>query len=447
LHLILVIVLTNVMPLKRLYDRLRAFGAAARGNVTLTFALALLPMVGLVGAAVDYSRATAARTGMQMALDATALAMARDVSSMNDPALLQTAQQHFVALFNYPEAENVQLTTSYEGGNGPIVFTATARIKTEFMRVMGFDSLSIAATSTAAWSNTKLQVALVLDNTGSMSEFDRIGALKIASHRLLKILKGAAKNPGDVQVAIIPFSNDVNVGKNNANASWIEWSLWDALMGLVNSKNKNRSAWSGCVTDREQPYNTLATQPKSSNSGSGSSGSGSSGSGSSKATLFPAYQPSYGCPIPLIPLTNDWTALGNLVDAMTPVGTTNQTIGLAWGWHALTKGPPLNAPGQSKDVRQVIVMLTDGLNTQDRWTNIFAGGNVADMDARTVKVCDNIKAADIQVYTVLVMSGNSSILQNCASQPNMYFALTKPDQMVDTFEEIGTTIANLRIAQ
>ena len=92
-------------------------------------------------------------------------------------------------------------------------------------------------------------------------------------------------------------------------------------------------------------------------------------------------------------------------------------------------------------------MLSDGLNTQDRWTNIFSGGAVADIDARTKKVCDNIKAAEIQIYTVLVMSGNSSILENCATKPNMYFALTRPDQMVDTFQEIGTNITPLRIAE
>jgi len=417
--------MAHSVSLKCLHDRLRAFGADRRGNITLTFVLALLPLVGFVGAGVDYSRAASARTGMQMALDATALALGKDVSnSGSNPALQQAAQDHFTALFNHPDAENVQITASSEGGKSPIVFTATARVKTEFMRVMGFDSLSIAATSTAAWSNTKLQVALVLDNTGSMLESDKIGALKIASHRLLKILKDAAKNPHDVQVAIIPFANDVNVGKNNVTASWIDWTAWNLLNGT------NHNIWSGCVTDRDQDYNTLNVQPKPSN----------------KPTLFPAYQPLWGCPIALMPLTDDWTALNNLIDTMQPVGTTNQTIGLAWGWQAMTQGPPLNAPGKSQDVRQVIVMLTDGLNTQDRWTNIFSGGKEADIDARTKKVCDNIKAADIQIYTVLVMSGNSSILQNCASKPDMYFALTRPDQMVDTFQEIGTNITKLRIA-
>jgi Flp pilus assembly protein TadG len=426
-HRLEVTAVANVMSLKRLHDRLRAFGADRRGNVTLTFVLALLPMVGLVGAGIDYSRAASTRTGMQMALDATALAMAKDMSSGGNPALLQqSAQNYFAALFNRPDVQDIQITASPDAGGGTsILFTASARIKTEFMRIMGFDTLPVSATSTAAWGKTKLQVALVLDNTLSMYESDKIGALKTASHQLLKILKNTAKDPKDVQVAIIPFANDVNVGKSNVTASWLNWTLWSVLNGIIHT------SWGGCVTDRDQDHNTLVTQPKP----------------SITATLFPASQPMLGCPIPLIALTDDWTALNNLIDTMQPVGTTNQTIGLAWGWQALTQGPPLNAPGKSPDVRQVIVMLTDGLNTQDRWTNIFFGGNIADMDARTLKVCNNIKAADIQIYTVLVMSGNSSILQSCASKPDMYFALTRPDQMVDTFQQIGTNIANLRIAQ
>lgn len=183
----------KLFSLKILPDRLLAFGSARGANITVTFALALLPLLGLVGAAVDYSRATSARTGMQMALDATALALGKDVSNSGNVATLQqAAQAHFAALFNHPDVENAQITASSEGK--AVIFKATARVKTEFMRVIGFDSLAVGATSIATWSHTQLQVSLVLDNTGSMSESDKIGALKTASHRLLKILKDAAKN-------------------------------------------------------------------------------------------------------------------------------------------------------------------------------------------------------------------------------------------------------------
>jgi len=86
--------------------------------------------------------------------------------------------------------------------------------------------------------------------------------------------------------------------------------------------------------------------------------------------------------------------------------------------------------------------LTEGLNTQDRWST-----NQSYIDAREQLVCNNIKAAGITIYTVLVMSGNSTILQNCASDSSKYFALTTAGQIVTTFNTIGTNLSHLRIAK
>ena len=59
--------------INRLRTRLRAFGKDKDGHVVLTFALATIPIIGFVGAAVDYSRANSDRAAMQAAIDATAL--------------------------------------------------------------------------------------------------------------------------------------------------------------------------------------------------------------------------------------------------------------------------------------------------------------------------------------------------------------------------------------
>src|SRR5712691_1017319 len=73
----------------------RGFLRQCRGSAVPTFAIALVPMVALVGAAVDYSRANNVRAQMQGALDAAVLAGAR-----NDTASwIQTAQNTFTALF------------------------------------------------------------------------------------------------------------------------------------------------------------------------------------------------------------------------------------------------------------------------------------------------------------------------------------------------------------
>jgi Mg-chelatase subunit ChlD len=165
---------------------------------------------------------------------------------------------------------------------------------------------------------------------------------------------------------------------------------------------------------------------------------------STKATLFPAANDKY-CPVTLMALTYDWSALNKKIDSMTPDGNTNQTIGLAWGWQALTQGAPLSPPPPEKDAQRVIVLLTDGLNTQNRWSS-----NVSVIDARTEKTCANIKAAGITLYTVQVKGNGdptSAILQKCASDSKKFFALTSANEIVSTFNTIGTNLSQLRLAK
>ena len=54
---------------------------------------------------------------------------------------------------------------------------------------------------------------------------------------------------------------------------------------------------------------------------------------------------------------------------MTPAGNTNVTIGLAWGFQSLSPVAPFNAPAPAPDLDKVIILLTDGDNTQNRWSS------------------------------------------------------------------------------
>ena len=104
----------------------------------------------------------------------------------------------------------------------------------------------------------------------------------------------------------------------------------------------------------------------------------------------------------MMPLGHDWTALNAKIDAMTPTGNTNVTIGLAWGFQLLSPVAPFNAPAPAPDLDKVIVLLTDGDNTQNRWTS----SAIVDRRAHQ-KACDNVKAANIKLYTVRVIDGNA----------------------------------------
>src|SRR6185312_4480141 len=117
--------------------------------------------------------------------------------------------------------------------NKSATLTGAADVSTTLLSLFGQSTLHVQVTNSAVWGQTKLWVALVLDNTGSMSETDstgtsKISALKSASHNLLTTLQGVAINAGDVQVAIIPFAKDVkfpsSMYTSPNDTSWVDWT-------------------------------------------------------------------------------------------------------------------------------------------------------------------------------------------------------------------------------
>jgi hypothetical protein len=361
---------------------------------------------------------------------------------------------------------------------------------TTVLHVIGISTWTVNTSSTVTYGQTKLWVSLVLDNTGSMSQTDKTGlskmtALKNASHSLLTLLQNAGTNPGDVRVAIIPFAKDVNVGTASVTASWIDWTDWEAKNGSCSISGKTdktscethgvwtsywwgggscsisgyysqttcqnavgvwtvakHSTWNGCVTDRgyspptgpdttyNYDVNTLSPDP------------------TRKTSLFPAEQYN-ACTRTVTPLSYDWSALNSAIDAMSANGSTNQTIGLVWGWHAMMQGAPLSPPALPDQTQRVIIILSDGLNTQNRWWGNGYDQSSA-VDDRMAQVCFNAKAAGIVIYAVYVdiaSQGNSSVLQACASDISKYYDLTSAGDIQKAFTDIGQQITNLRVSQ
>ena len=171
------------------------------------------------------------------------------------------------------------------------------------------------------------------------------------------------------------------------------------------------------------------------------------------ASLFAAEE--YGsCPQPVRGLSYDWTAMNTLVDNMSPAGSTNQNIGLQLGWMSLVGGGPFTVPPMDPNYTysKVIILLTDGLNTQDRWYGDGSTLGTADdakIDARQRLTCSNANAANITLYMIQVNTGGdptSTLLQNCASTPDKFYILTSADQIITVFTQIGTALTQLRLA-
>ncbi|MBV8790640.1 MAG: VWA domain-containing protein, partial [Pseudolabrys sp.] len=346
------------------------------------------------------------------------------------------------------------INVSYSGGSGSqIVISGSASVPTNFMGLIGYDSLAISGSTTTKWGSSRLRVALVLDNTGSMANYNKIGALKTATNNLLTQLQSAGSGSDDVYVSIVPFSKDVNLNPANATADWIDWADWEANNGRCTDTRRHslssclshggvwtpasHTAWNGCVMDRG---GTVAPDPANYDTNVLPPTPGTTPS------LFAAEQYS-SCTQAVMGLSTNWTAMTTLVNGMSPSGNTNQAIGLALGWMSLTGGGPFTTPAEDPNYKYVhaIVLLTDGLNTQDRWYSTQSS-----IDNRQTMTCSNIKAAGIVLYTIQVNTDGdptSTLLQQCASEPENFFLLTKSDQIVSVFQTIGTNLTKLFVAQ
>src|SRR5947209_8521947 len=137
------------------------FFADRRGGVAPIFALGLVPVIGFVGAAVDYSRGNAARTAMQAALDATGLMLSRDAATMTPAEVSAAAVSHFTAQFSRPETTNLQVTAtlnSPQEGSFTLHVQASGSVPTTFTKLLGQDQLDISSSTDVAWGIKKLEV-------------------------------------------------------------------------------------------------------------------------------------------------------------------------------------------------------------------------------------------------------------------------------------------------
>jgi len=394
--------------------------------------------------------------------------LSKEASTDTNSQLQTNARAYFTANFNRPGTTVGTISATYTTSGGTqIVANGSVSVPTDFVQILGVTSITVTGSSTVKWGMSRLRVSLVLDNTGSMAQSGKIDALKTATTNLLSQLNSAATTNGDVYVSIVPFVNAVNLDPVNHSATWIDWTDWNAYNGTCSNSHyttkssctsnhhtwtsANHNTWNGCVTDRGLPYSTGNTTPSSGNYDENVT----QPIAGNTATLYPAFQ-APSCPQAAMGLSYDWSAMQSVVNNMQPGGSTNQPIGLVWGWQTLVGGGPFTAPAMDPNYTytQVIILLSDGLNTQDRW---YGNGSSTStqVDSRMYDsngngTCANIKAAGITIYTVQVNtdgSPTSTLLQNCASSSNKFFLLTSSDQIVTTFNTIGTNLTKLYVAQ
>jgi Flp pilus assembly protein TadG len=202
-----------------------------RGNTFFLVAAATLPLIGIVGSAVDIGRGYMADLRLQQACDAGVLAGRR---AMTGGTYSTAAKAEATKMFNINYDTGTYGSTSItfnsvQDGPSNVKGTATATLPTALMKMFGQTEFNLSVDCTAKLEISNVDVMLVLDVTGSMGSTNsgdsitRMAALKIAVMNFFDTLTGAAIGDGRLRFGVVPYNNNVNVGGilMAANPAWV----------------------------------------------------------------------------------------------------------------------------------------------------------------------------------------------------------------------------------
>lgn len=485
----------------------RRFAHHEGGALAIIFALSLLPLMAAGGMAVDLGRAYMVKLRLTQAVDAGGLALA---AAYDTDQNLQTVLETIFAA-NYPGTKlGTTSTPSYSISGEVITVSANAVVPMTFMKLVGVNSVTVDATSKITRKQSTLEVALVLDNTGSMNSGGKIGQLRTSATSLVNTLFGTKNNPTNLKVGIVPFVTTVNIGTGNS-----------AYINNLGSYNYSPDTWKGCIKERTYPHDVMDTStgvgglwdpyywPKERYVTSSYNNSIFSGGkypcanawSSIDTTPIDTMGPNQACPDPIVPLTNNKTTLTTAISNLEPWNRngTMINIGAVWGWRVLSSAAPFTegAVEGTSGLTKALVIMTDGdnyittgntgygnthcnsyqvtldgvtlptsanpegngLNSsytgygyvyEGRLGSTYLATATANLDTRLAEVCTNIKAANIVVYTVIFGTADATtqtLMQNCASDSSKYFYSTTNAEFDRAFRKIAAELKKIYLSE
>jgi Flp pilus assembly protein TadG len=254
---------------------LRSMAGNESGATAAVFAIVFSAILLASAVAIDFARSTAEQSREQQALDAATLA-ASDMLGLPDQDAIgkATAEAFFKAnIGNRSNAVLEKIVLDKDAGE--VRGTSQGTIVSSLMKVFGADTLRIGANSKVAKGDGTFEIALVLDNSGSMAG-TYIADLKTAAKNLSGIMFVGAEGTDKVKIGVVPFASSVNVGAGNRTANWIDDEGASSVHYQNVSENRTRLqlfddmgvAWGGCVEVRPGELATNDLAPISGNSDS-----------------------------------------------------------------------------------------------------------------------------------------------------------------------------------
>ncbi len=437
----------------------KKFSRDQRGNVAPVFGLMAIPMLAITGAAVDFGKAISLKADLQNVIDAAAVSSAQEYAATGETAAAETRLRNFIKAeienkgleLNAPPADPTLGVPEPEGNevaviepgistvNNSVTPVVKSNVPTAILKLIGISEIPIEVSSTAQLSGKKLELSLMLDVTGSMDwnagGVKKIVSMKEAANDLLDIFS-TNMAAGATRIALVPFSESVNVGETLAG----QVRAYPSRTKRFRKRSNNRRTTyqlTTCVTERNGNHRFTDDPP---------------GPG---RYLGPMYSSNGYCKPSqeLIPLTSNESNLRTIINGLQPSGGTAGHIGTAWAWylindrwaHLYAEPSKPELPNTDELIKATILMTDGDYNVEycqgvnDSTINCNSPNGTS--QAQATALCEAMKNDGIVVYSVgFGISQNSSqetLLKNCASDNTKYFFPYNGQQLRAAFSEIG----------
>lgn len=454
------------------------------GNFGIMAALTTPMLVLAAGYAVNIGQVTVTKSNLLAALDSAVTSTARDLTTgaITEEEAPRVVEAFLIAngLRAYAETGKLHLDSLVIDRTAKTV-TAKASVDLDvaFALFGTANRQKITAESAAIYSDKKIEVAMMLDVTGSMKankgkKTDKIGDLKTAASNAVTQLLGSNRAGGDrIRVAIVPYAEAVNVGKLAARTVFDEKTAgnvdlpppldapyWVSLPARTDNCATERKLRNGSpdFTDLN-PYDETTRKDNDNKNYRALVNRDNR----LKAANCPSAE--------VVPLTADRQKLLDAIDAFTANGYTAGGIAAQWGYYMLSpnwrqavvdsglgNGP---ADFDARKVSKIAILMTDG-----EFNTVFAGGTAGkDPQGEQQKpardnaegVCRNMKTDGIEIFTIgfALPSGESnnarSVLRNCAttdtSSIRHFHEASTGDELDAVFKEIVRNIEGLALTK
>jgi Flp pilus assembly protein TadG len=414
----------------------------------------LTPVVILaVGYGVNVAQVSITKSNLLAALDSAVTSTARDLTTgvISVEQAPQIVEAFLIAngFRAYAEEGKLHLDElEIDTVSGTVRAKASVDLDVAFALFGTANHLKIVTESAALYSDKKIEVAMMLDVTGSMRG-QRIIDLKEAAREAVQLLLDNNR-PGRerVRIALVPYADSVNTGVlSHTVYSEVDSSSNPVGGALPLALQTSRPAGNTCSTEREGAVNRHTD------------------AGPDVQMVNRDYRLSF-CPVAsLMPLTHNRAALLSRIDELVAdaYGWTNGRVGIQWSWYLLSPNwakvlAPENQPRarDPKVVSKYAILMTDGafnvafdqvpaeedfrMQESRNWTNSEA-------------LCANMRAQGIEVFTIGFQLGNAAkqVMRNCASpdkgSQKFFYDASTGAELKEAFRSIAQNIENLALTK